>query len=260
MYFNTRQLLKYKPLDALLIVINQSENLRLNPEQIRVVHIEGIDGTKTLVRLEATQSNNSALDTLYKANGLFTYNRLDISEVFDNGHVVNIQLPTTTYDLLDVLERDTGIKFDKTDVFLESIWNEDYTFRPRDTSLRWVGEVTFNLIPSIECIQLSTVLTANVLQDLQYPAGARRLKDHLLINVLDDLKYPVARKLKDALVNNLLDDLQYPYSERKLLADSFNNNILQDLEYPTELTPIKTIATRPVKRIMLKDAFLGSII
>lgn len=257
MYFNTRQLLRYKPLAALLIVINQSEQLRLNPDQIRVVHIEGIDGTETLVRLEAKQGSNAALDDIYLNNGLFKYNRLDIADVFDEGHVVNIKLPTTTHDLLDVLERDTGILFDKSDLFLEPIWNEEYLLKPRDTSLRWVGEVTLNLIPSIECIQLSSVLTANVLQDLKYPEAARRLRDHLLINILDDLNYPTTRKLKDALVNNLLDDLQYPGGERKLLADSFNNNILQDLNYPTILKP-EPVSGR--KRILLKDAFLGSII
>lgn len=257
MYFNTRQLLKYKPLDALLIVINQSENLRLNPKQIRVTQIEGIEGTKTLVRLESFSADNAAMDDFYRESGLFTYDRINIADVFNDGHFVNLKLPTTTHDLLDVLERDTGIIFDKGDLPLESIWSENYILKPRDNSLRWVGSVRLTIGSVVECIQLSSVLTANVLNDLRYPAAAIRLSDYLLNNVLDDLHYPVTNNLSDAFNNNILNDLHYPDWDLNTLSSAFNNNVLPDLDYPEILKPCPPPARQ---RIFLKDAFLGSII
>lgn len=65
---------------------------------------------------------------------------------------IPIPLPATTLQLLDELERRTGLKIDSSDVVLEQITLADsinYKLKARPESLRWYGEVTVDCSPFV---------------------------------------------------------------------------------------------------------------
>lgn len=168
----TVQLLKLPPLSALLILINESLKLRLNPNQIKATKVVKAGETKTVVTLEAFKPVSTFSPQLYTGRQDFTYDRLRLQDVFGTQFRVALPLRATVEDVLRLLTANTGIAFDDND-FEKAIVNvTPYRLKPKAGSLRWVGELQLVLSHPTDEIELATVVADNSLDGLSAHASS----------------------------------------------------------------------------------------
>lgn len=166
----TAQLLQLPPLSALLILINENLKTRLNPNQIKATKVVSAGGVKTVVTLEAFKPSNDFLIQRYKGRRDFTYDRLRLQDIFGDQFKVELPLPATVEDVLQLLRANTGIVFDEADFDKAIVNTSPYRLKPKSTSLRWVGELTLVLSHPTDEIELATVVPDNELDGLSVTA------------------------------------------------------------------------------------------
>lgn len=145
MSLGTERLLKFHPLAALLILINQSTGLRLNPNQIRARDVRSLGGTKTEVTLEHYDSGDEHVEQIYSDSGKVKYDRLDVADFFGASLKVKVNYPVTTMDLMKLLYSVTGIVFDEGDFEPHVARTSPFLLKASSSSLRWIGQVAVGL-------------------------------------------------------------------------------------------------------------------
>jgi hypothetical protein len=141
----TVKLLTYTPLDALLIIANESLNTSFTPGNVDVASIAVIDGrlTECTIVGKATVVENCA--NRYEQQAVFVYNRIDLSTIFGVSFSQAGDLPTTVNNILGNITKSTGILFDEHD-FEDRVLNTlPITLVPKSESRRWVGNLNIVL-------------------------------------------------------------------------------------------------------------------
>lgn len=141
----TSELLKYPPLDALLIIANESLNTSLNPGNCTIASIAKITGTLTECTVAGKSPAADNCANSYENQVVFVYNRIALPTIF--GDVLNQpgSLPTTVKNITEQITKHTGIVFDEHD-FEDRIINElPITLTPMPESRRWTGSLTIAL-------------------------------------------------------------------------------------------------------------------
>jgi len=189
MNFDTARLLRLPPLSALMVIVNDSRNTRLNPNQIRVTGVASKGERVTEVSLETFESPDRFVEKLYKGSTTFTYHRLDLQQIFDNGFLVQTLLPTTTYNVLQLITDRHGIVFDEDDFENIVIRSGNFLLVPKPESLRWVGSVVIKLDPNAGAINLADIINVRQLNGLTYDGAAPQLAEGIPVTQLSGLTY-----------------------------------------------------------------------
>lgn len=155
---DTPRLLKLDPLSALLVLVNESKGLRLNPQQIAVSRIETLEGTLTRATLKAFTPTTGLTQKLYEGELRFRYQRLVLADVLGDTLTVELPLPATVADILSYLTQITGIVFDQEDFADDRVLGNPYRLKAQPGSLRWTGEILVYLKHSSDPIELATVI------------------------------------------------------------------------------------------------------
>lgn len=140
----TTRLLKYSPLEAILLLINNHFNMYLRPEFVRVGEPVMVSGKLTEVDVSITQSSDESITSPYIGSMKYRYERLDVSEVLDDLHF-DIAAPTTVGEVLNRLSARTGLVISPDDFIQESITDNEHILKSNPISLRWVGQVTITI-------------------------------------------------------------------------------------------------------------------
>lgn len=141
MAFTLKRLLRFDPLSALLILVNQQAGSSLNPNQIKAAVVESLGGTLTRVTLSAFAPEQEWIAQEYQGNKVLTYHRLDLATFFHSGFTVEAHLPLTVHSLLEKLNQRQGLVFADSDFDQAVISTSPFTLKAKATSLRWVGQV-----------------------------------------------------------------------------------------------------------------------
>lgn len=163
--FDIARLMTYHPLPALLIMINGSTGLRLNPNQIRVNSIESLDGNLSKATVEYYKDDNPAVKQIYSGSGTVIYPRIDVGEFIGSQELsLRVPYPTTVLDVLSVMHEKTRIVFDLDDFEQNTIFGESVVLKSMSSSLRWVGETVIELEPDPDYkVDLSELIKTNIL-------------------------------------------------------------------------------------------------
>lgn len=141
MLLNLKRLLRFDPLSALLIMVNQQAGTCLNPNQIKATVVEPLQGTLTRVTLSAFAPDHEWIAQEYQGNQTLTYHRLDLGTFFRQGLTVEARLPLTVFSLLEMLNHRQGLVFADSDFDQAVIEQSSFVLKAKASSLRWVGQV-----------------------------------------------------------------------------------------------------------------------
>lgn len=155
-----RRLLKFSPTEAIIMLANYGMGTQLRPEICEVGQPVSLDHTLTQVSIKTLPVYPEMIQNPYTGESVFTYNRYDLEEIFEQ-IVASIKPPTTVRNLLDMLQQNTGIVFDANDFNDETITTDTFVLKAAETSKRWVGEVGVVLLPSLETIHISQWLSTH---------------------------------------------------------------------------------------------------
>lgn len=140
----TLRLLTYTPLQALLVIANESLGTSFNPDNVKVEAVEALEGPLTRITLTAHYSgakpiNPSWVANPYEGQTTLLLNRLDLTDVFGDTFRLPIGTPTTVNDVIALIQSRTGIQFDEHDFAQASIYTPEHALVASPHSRRWVG-------------------------------------------------------------------------------------------------------------------------
>lgn len=142
----TEDLLKDDPWDAIINVINDEFGYQLIPATTQLtsfIPTEDHYVTFSIDRLLGSNSANLLPPLTVKE---FSYKRLNLKYLVDGANVFNVaglQLPATTFQVMETLAALKGFKLTKKDVVADTLisYGASYTIRAHSESLRFYGSV-----------------------------------------------------------------------------------------------------------------------
>lgn len=171
--YSTKDYLKAEPWQAVINRINEVYLTELTTYTSKLVSIESLGGTRTKVVIEPNRSIDMGNTSPVVTRTEYFYDRLDLSEFFKESGVAQLTgfaLPTNTFKVLDQISELNDIVFTLND-FVHIQFDEyrhTYTLKANPKSLRFVGEVRFELINTTK--QLLT----NVGNKVEFPTANER--------------------------------------------------------------------------------------
>lgn len=158
---DTIGLLQLTPTKALLEIAGARNNVTLREDIIQIADVTALVGRQTQVTLKVRKSFDPFAPVPFEGSSIFIYNRLDLGTFFEGVKInLTLDLPATTSHLIDILSAEYGYVFDSDDFYEEVITVANahgYVLRATPRSLRWVGELTVNLLPRDDLGQLTKV-------------------------------------------------------------------------------------------------------
>lgn len=164
----TRDYLQATPWDALIARINDLYRTELEPFTTRLGSFESEGGTRTRITIVPKQVDSSTNTAPPIVHTEYTYDRLDLSTFFVGPalkQLSGLTLPTDTFKVLDAISELNDIVFtlnDFTHVQYDT-YNEVLTLEANPKSLRFVGQVQFELVNTTK------KLLANLGDKLEFP-------------------------------------------------------------------------------------------
>lgn len=158
----TRPLLDYlsvPPWEALLQLVNDNCGLDLEPHSTVLMSLESLsDDGETKVTLTAPKTDNTLRPPF--SYRVFKYYRLNLAEVlsgYDGGFIDPDNVVVDTRWVVNWLSAKTGIPFDINDYQHVTVKNmETFTLKAHPMSLRWYGEISMTIAPSITEARIET--------------------------------------------------------------------------------------------------------
>lgn len=147
----TRDYLKAKPWNALIAKVNETYGTEIEPYSTRLESITSLGGTKTRVVILPNQVESDYNTAPILTQTEYIIDRLDLATFFKVPGVKQLggfTLPTSTFKILDALSELNDIVFTLND-FVHVQYDEygqTYTLTANPKSLRFVGEVKFQLV------------------------------------------------------------------------------------------------------------------
>lgn len=139
--FSTETLLTFKPVEALLIAINNSLGTSLHPHYVKVGEVLSADGLKATVEVIARDDQPNIDDNRFSGSGTVTFNRINIGAFFGETYSIGYDTAITSFDVARMITADTGILFDERDFVETVITSDSNVLTASPNSLRWVGEL-----------------------------------------------------------------------------------------------------------------------
>lgn len=156
---DTIGLLQLTPTKALLEIAGARNNVTLREDIIQITDVTALVGRQTQVTLKVRKSFDPFAPVPFEGQSTFIYNRLDLGTFFQGVKInLTLDLPTITSHLVDILAAEYGYVFDSDDFYEELITVSNahgYVLRATPRSLRWVGQLTVNLLPRDDLSQLA---------------------------------------------------------------------------------------------------------
>lgn len=148
-------LLSLTPTDAVTVMLTNANSLRYPLHGLKASAPTDLGGQRTRVTLSGRAQSAKDDHYFYQGQSLLEYNRIAVQELFD-GILDGWRpaLPISTEDLLNEITARSGIRFYAEDFVQEEINNANamnYHLRAKIESLRWIGEISFQLadIPNL---------------------------------------------------------------------------------------------------------------
>lgn len=157
---DTIGLLHLTPTRALMAIIGVNNGVEIDDDALEISNIRSLGDRLTKVDLQVRKHRNLHSNLPLVGTTEFTYNRLDIGTFFNGVNIdITLNLPTNTNTLVSVLSNYYGYVFDNTDFVIELIDSTNahqYRLKASPRSIRWVGELTIDLIKRIDLSTLTT--------------------------------------------------------------------------------------------------------
>lgn len=131
--------LREDPYIGLLIHANNTLNLHLRPEFAKVTLVEGV-GKSAVATIETFTSINDFIKREHTGTLYLNYERVLISDVVDRIHI-RTYLPTTTWSILQQIQKASGLIFCKEDVVNQQITEDTTEIQMANTSPFWYGSL-----------------------------------------------------------------------------------------------------------------------
>lgn len=147
-------LLRYSAKEAILITLNNQISGHLTPDRIDVEFVESLGGNLTKAKLITVESENLS-DVYYSGSSEFIYKRHNLADIFGPLYVIEDELPTTVYNVLNKIVLNNGINLDFSDFTNAVIANENFTIEVKPTSLRWFGQLNILIVDTVNKTDLS---------------------------------------------------------------------------------------------------------
>lgn len=153
--YSTKDYLKADPWQAVINRINGEYLTELTSYTTKLISIEDMGGTRTKIVVEPNRSIDEGNTMPLVTRTEYFYDRLDLAEFFDTPGVAQLTgfaLPTNTFKVLDQIAAFNDIVFTLND-FVHIQFDEylrEYTLKANPKSLRFVGEVKFELINTLK--------------------------------------------------------------------------------------------------------------
>ena len=174
----TPSLLALTPVSALVAIINAENSLiggqTISSGSVNFIGLTPLNGRTTQVTVKAKPpqtSLNGVPATVFTGSKTFTYQRIDLNTFFNDLDDItfNLNLPTTTYAILNYWQMKYGFAEGASDFIIETIpiGTTSFTIRAVEGSLRWVGRVTVSISPPLPSI--NQILPNNILAGLHVP-------------------------------------------------------------------------------------------
>lgn len=183
---NLKRLLRFTPVEAILMMANQSLNTQLRPEIATVGEPISLGGKRAKVAIYSSTVQNGMIQNPYSGVSVLEYTRYDLSDIFDQ-ILLDLKPPTTVQSVVDAMAFHTGIAFDSNDFINERIDSGVYTLRAAPGSKRWVGVVNVTLDAESIGVDISQWLTNNYHEGL-IVEGIDYIWDRFPNDILDGLE------------------------------------------------------------------------
>lgn len=171
--YSTKDYLKESPWQAIINRINEVYLTELNTYTSKLIDLESLGGTRTKVIIDSNRSIDEGNTMPVVTRDEYIYDRLDLSTFFSTPDTVQLSgftLPTNTFKILDQLSELNDIKFTLND-FVHTQFDEYgrvYALKANSKSLRFVGEINFELINTTKQI------LGNLGNKLEFPSANDR--------------------------------------------------------------------------------------
>ena len=211
---DTRPLLLKPPTDALVDILNFNNGKYIQYNSVYFENMTPLDGRRTQITIRALPHQSGV--HRYIGQKTFVYHRLDLAELF-TGDELDLTLvnPTSTYEILNALQSIDEFIFVQNDFVIETIPQgvTSYTLKAGPNSLRFKGEVTFNIAPPP--LSLDDIIWNTLLGGVNYPTTSPMVPIRwiVLYGGLDPVEYPdvnntIAMLIQNGVIN--LPDVGYP--------------------------------------------------
>lgn len=158
---DTIGLLHMTPTAALLEIASSRNNVMLREDIIDIRDVTPLVGRQTQVKLKVRKSFDPFAPVPFTGESIFIYNRLDLGTFFESVKInLTLDLPTTTSQLVEIMAAEYGYVFDDDDFYEEVITVSNahgYVLRATPRSLRWVGQLTVNLLPREDLVNIAKI-------------------------------------------------------------------------------------------------------
>ncbi len=211
----TRDYLQAKPWDALIARVNETYGTELEPYSTKLESIESLGGTRTKVVIIPNQSESDLNTAPPVTRTEYLIDRLDLATFFKTQGVKQLggfTLPTNTFEILDALAELNQIVFTLNDFVHVQYdkYGETFTLKANPKSLRFVGEIQFQLVNTTKKLLSSLGTVREFPNGAPWPLGSNGTKgsaqyctagydftEHRdkLINVTKDSVWPTGRAL-----------------------------------------------------------------